>query len=1281
MTTQKHLKIKDSEIIPDLIGKPFNEPFEIFIFNIKEKKFRIHSYSQKIINNSELCYYDNLSSSYCNGNNFLFISGGEKKNNEIINKFWKIDLKNRIIYDPIYISPKKNHSMIFLPMNYIFIVGGNDKKTFYIDTDNLEINEWANLKEERIEPSLIKISNCLYCFGNNNINKQNDERFTIEKTDLNQEKPEWELLIPKFDSSLGSLKFKQKFFGSAKNLDNDIIFLGGNNGLNDNDNYELKNSINYKYSINSNTLGASDIPYIHFNLKEKTFIKYNNNIDFILPDFDRKNPEIIFYMKNKRKIRKVGCKPKMNKISQRVNNESFDSKCELNITNFVISDSMQCSFLDSSLIKIANNEQFERNKNRINNKIDINNDINIRNIEPKINISINEEFKNKNYIKKDNNFRTNIRPNSHRNPQLSKSHYCNNDVISVPKFHFNVNDPGNELILTSKNRMYNNYQIRNPTKINEVQGDINIKAQDFNIPNYYNSVICGNNSKIVMNNQTQSEADNYELSGNIPGINININNKEYKGNSKKFGNNEYGLNGVIPGIKNDNKNNYYKLSKIINSARGDYNFVGIIPGIKSNRPKNNINTNINLKPDENNIPDNNLNGNITGIEQNKQYAHINVPNINLNHSEINDFNINLIGNTPKVDINPPNVGINSANKIDLEEPKINIPNININEKIPQFNANLSKIELNSPNVQIEGNNSGIEINQKIETPSININLNNPDIQESNIVGNIHGINVNPQNPNIKIKNNISNTDINIPIQIEQNRNINIDSKVNISDTKINLRALNSKLNNDYNLSGFIPGIKSDLYDIKGPRRLNGKSNSDAIIKSGGKFRSSSVIEAKGERSIKNLSLKGKLKNYSFYGIIPGKKLDASKIETSYKNINLQGEISDSFLKSGIIQGKNAIVLKGPKDNINFNLSKINISLANEIDPKVKALKRSMSHAQSDIKGSRKIQDFCLCGSIPGVKLEKVNYELIGNIGGNNSNKSKNDNKEINPDFYLKGIIAPVKRRQNLEINRPNNKLKSNSINDINNTIEENHCKKGHFHGNLNDPKYLEYNEIKGSRKPLFSSKMDNDEILSNKIDKNKLKIVGDKIIDEKDIKLKEPFNINGLKNQSTKRQSIYLTVSKLKIEPEGNNNLNYINNKDVQNESPKVEIDLNDNELKKESSKERLSQAIDINNEIKNNNNNDNINIELKNDIKTNYNSNYMSGVSSDEDNAPKLLSKKGTSRKKKNLPMVGLKKSNFEMSKMEVVGKLDADNVNINNMISVNFGVNGVKNGSRIIE
>ena len=1272
MTTQKHLIINDQEITPELIGKPFNDPFEIFVFDLLEKKIKIHSYTEKIIKNSEICYYDSLSSSYCNGNNFLFISGGEKNNNEIINKFWKIDLKKKIIYDPIYISPKKNHSMIFLPMNYIFIVGGNDKKAFYIDTDNLEINEWADLKEERIEPSLIKISNYLYCFGNNDIYRQNNEQFSIEKTDLNQEKPEWELLIPQLSSSLQNLKFTQKYFGLAGGLNNDIIFLGGNIGTNGNDNHEFKNNINYRYSIKSNTLEASDIPYIQFYLKEKAFIKYNKNINLIFPDFDRKNPEIVFYVKNKRKIRKVGCKQKMNKISQKANNESFDSKCELNATNFVISDSLQCSFLDSSQIKIANNDQFENIKNSINNKIDINNNINIRTIEPKINININEQ--NKKYIKKDSNFRTNIRPNSYRNPQLSKSHNCNNDEIPVPKFHFNVNDPGNELILTRKNRMHNNYQIKNPTKIKGVQGDIDINNKNFNLQKYYHSVISGNNSQIIINNQPQFKAEDYKLSGNIPGLIKN--NTEYKGSFKKFGNNEYGLNGVIPGIKKDNKNNYYKLSKNNNSARGDYNFVGIIPGAKSNNSKNNINVNINLKSDEINTPVINLNGDISGIDQNKQNININVPNINLNHSEINDFNINLNGTSPKVDIKSPNIEINSSNKINLEEAKINIPDINDNEKVPQFNVNPSKIDLNSPNVKIKGNFPGVEINPKVETSSINMNLNNPDIHEPKISGSIKGIKINPQNNhNLGIKNNISSRDINIPIKVEQNGNINIDSKVNGPDAKIKLRTSNIKLNNNYNLSGFIPGIKSDIHDIKGSRRLIRRSSSGIDIKSGNKFRSSNIIEAKGERSIKNFSLKGKIENPNFYGIIPGKKLDGSKIESPYNNIK--------FLMSGVISGKDiGIVSKGSQDKIKFNSSKINISSTNEIESNAKSLKRSMSHAQSDIKGSRRIPDFSLYGSIPGVKLEKVNYELIGNIGGNNSNSSKNNNnKEIKPsDFYLKGIISPIKGKQKL-INQPNNKVKINSINNMNNSIEENHSKRGNFHGNLNDPKYLDYNEIKGSRKPLFSSKIDNDEILSNKIDKNKLNIIGDKIIDEKDIKLKEPFNINGLKNQPTKRQSIYLTVSKLKIEPEEDSNLNNINNKDIQIEFQKIEIDLNDNEKKKESTKESLNKNIESIKEIKNDHTNNNYNNELKNDIKENNNSNYMSGVHSDEDNTSKAISQRGNSKKKKNLPMVGLKKNNFEMSKMDVAGNLDADNININNMKSANIGANGVKMGNRIIE
>ena len=107
MLSKNQFKIKNEEIIPDIIGKPFNNPFEIFVFNIKEKIIKFDIYDKSAIETSELNNYDNSFSAYCNGNNFLYISGGENKNHEIINKLWKIDLKNNKINDPIQIPPKK----------------------------------------------------------------------------------------------------------------------------------------------------------------------------------------------------------------------------------------------------------------------------------------------------------------------------------------------------------------------------------------------------------------------------------------------------------------------------------------------------------------------------------------------------------------------------------------------------------------------------------------------------------------------------------------------------------------------------------------------------------------------------------------------------------------------------------------------------------------------------------------------------------------------------------------------------------------------------------------------------------------------------------------------------------------------------------------------------------------------------------------------------------------------------------------------------------------------
>ena len=132
--------------ISNLVGKPFNNPFEVFVFNRNTKLLNIQTFDDRQINSLGLNHYG-PSSAYCNGNNHLYISGGETSKNEINNTFFDINLENNDIEGPYKISPKKNHSMIFIPPNKVFILGGNDKKVFYFDT---KIKQFFNLNDLNI---------------------------------------------------------------------------------------------------------------------------------------------------------------------------------------------------------------------------------------------------------------------------------------------------------------------------------------------------------------------------------------------------------------------------------------------------------------------------------------------------------------------------------------------------------------------------------------------------------------------------------------------------------------------------------------------------------------------------------------------------------------------------------------------------------------------------------------------------------------------------------------------------------------------------------------------------------------------------------------------------------------------------------------------------------------------------------------------------------------------------------------------------------------------------
>ena len=85
-----------------------------------------------------------------------------------------------------------------------------------------------------------------------------------------------------------------------------IIFLGGN--MDDtNDSYDLKN---FKYNIESNIIEETSIPFKDFNFKEKTFLPFNKNVEYLIPDFNRQHPIVTFFVKSKSRFDIVKYLPK-----------------------------------------------------------------------------------------------------------------------------------------------------------------------------------------------------------------------------------------------------------------------------------------------------------------------------------------------------------------------------------------------------------------------------------------------------------------------------------------------------------------------------------------------------------------------------------------------------------------------------------------------------------------------------------------------------------------------------------------------------------------------------------------------------------------------------------------------------------------------------------------------------------------------------------------------------------------------------------------------------------
>ncbi len=258
------------------ILSPTLNPFKIINYSPKESKINLYNFDPKIINEYKLNDF-NQSSACVNTPNNLYLSGGINSNKVPIKNFWTIDNNKLNVNLKELPLPKSNHSMIYIPNNYIFFVGGNNKFTFYYNIKNNTFSKWADLNEIQLRPALYfdEETNELFCMSNYKDN------FFIEKTNLTNF-PEWE----KIDVNLKDKPtFRNNFIIKKINQDK-YLLIGNNNYLYDN---ELKEIREYNNS-SPNKVGMQFL--------DKNLYKLNNYLDVSIPKNFNDEKEIIIVNKN-----------------------------------------------------------------------------------------------------------------------------------------------------------------------------------------------------------------------------------------------------------------------------------------------------------------------------------------------------------------------------------------------------------------------------------------------------------------------------------------------------------------------------------------------------------------------------------------------------------------------------------------------------------------------------------------------------------------------------------------------------------------------------------------------------------------------------------------------------------------------------------------------------------------------------------------------------------------------------------------------------------------------
>ena len=754
---------------------------------------------------------------------------------------------------------------------------------------------------------------------------------------------------------------------------------------------------NYKYNIEANLIEQTNIPFHDFNYKEKTFLAYNKNVDYLLPDFNRQHPEVTFYVKNKERFEKINYLP--TEINENMN---YNQKNKYNERNY-----------DFNMPGIQST----------------NIEIHIKNIPTQIkgfDNGIDKDKINRN-LSEEENLPT-LKEKLIYNNSFNQIYNPNNLIPTkneINKFPSSVNHSGNEIKPVKRSQMeeekppenigydFNLHKLNvNPEiQINEGEGENVDGTMEPNIHMPKPGGIDLND--ININSQTEQKNLNIGeglvipklLDTNVQSEKVDIIGTELKINSEKPN-----LK-MKPNIEAKQNLDFLEVGTIIgdkesHSKDKKFNRYGIISGTKDYKP-------------------NNINIDIPNIKQNGG-------EINLGTSNIANQNLEIGGKIPNYELGKQGIKIKSELKgpKDIKSPGLNFPTPNINIGTNGLEHNIgfpnldNQVEIKGPNIKPPE----VDINKKgsnLENPKINLIIGN-DLPE---------VKVNMQ----KVKSKKLDGDFNNP-----NIDINLEKGPNI-DVKGEAPKI-TKPESGFNLTRIIPGSADiDDFNIKGSRRLYGSNMNieipDKNIKRPRLIYDPMDGDLKGSRrldfNINNKMNPGnintdintpKLKtNFDMKGNINGPKINDPKLnmdikmpETKKADINIK---TDGIYEkiTGIIPGLDAhtpkINVEIPKAEIsgninrlgNANIDKTNLNLNGpkiegdqNIDININKPNLNIPSGELHLKGP---------------KVALPNYEMKGEIAGMDINKPQLDVQ--GGDLNVKGPKVDIPKMEKGNINGPN----------------------------------------------------------------------------------------------------------------------------------------------------------------------------------------------------------------------------------------------------------------------